>query len=1378
MEDTKNYNIALDIGTNSVGWSVTDDKNNLLSYNKKVLWGARIFDAGETKQTRRTFRSTRRRLDRRRERINLLRQLLKEDIEKVDPYFFIKLDESFKWLEDKTCKPEFESVFKDINYNAKYPTIYHLRNELITKKEKLDIRLVYLAIVHIIKYRGNFLYENLDMNSNNAPEEVISKLNQILNYVKEIKSNEDTELNFDEDIVAEIINILKLQEKSAIKKEKLKDILGVNLKENKDKKIALEQLCNAFIGYNSNISKLFGKEQELKIDFSAELDEDKILEVLTGEEYEIVLDIKAIYDFNVLQKIMKNKSNISEVFKEKFDNYHEDLEFLKYLYRNHAKDKYFDMFRNSNKKTNYYNYNGKNFDKKLPKRTGTKCSLEELYKTINKDLMYNDKEKQFDQLIDTTGSYYSDIDLDKLNRMINRMEEKAFLEKLNTTDNGAIPYQVHRSELEKILENQSNFYNTIKEEKEKIISIMNFRVPYYIGPLNAASKEFAWIVRDDTKIYPWNFEDVVNIEESAEKFIERMTSFCTYLPKEKVVAKQSLLYSKYCVLNELNNISINNKKIDYKLKQLAFNELFKKKKRVTKKEFEKFIKDNNYVLKIENTSGYQNENGFASSLTSYNDMAKIFGEDFVEKNQDKIEDVIKAITLFTERKILKQRIQKILPNLEEEKLNKLQKLKYSGWGKLSKKLLLGLKSKSDNKTIMDKLWDADFNSEEKVIHNMNFMQIINESSFGFKEQIEKEEKESLKSSFSYDDVEDIPCSPAVKRSLWQTIQVVKEIKKVMKCEPTNIFIEFTREDGEKGKTTDNRIKMLKKLYETLNREVLAGYNENVLSDLNKQDEKQTLTDMLYLYYLQNGKCLYSGKTLTISELTQTCEIDHIIPRSYIKDDSFSNRALVLRPENQKKSNGQIPEETINKQFAWWKQLYDCGLMDAKKFKNLTRTQDFRESDKEKFIARQLVETSQTVKYVANILNNVYKNIKVYAIRAKMSSDFRKKYDIIKCRSVNNFHHAHDAYIASIIGNHAVQNGLTQFEYGLKNEAEMKKKINQYLNKNDEIAENSMKSGKKYSDLYGVILNVMDKDESVNIDKIKKAILKNELVNADGEVLKAIPLVTKKVEELTGEFYNQTLYGRNVVNSSKNTYLPVKKELDAKKYGGYTSVNKAYYSMISFVNKKGEMEIKLVGIPIYIEKLVQDKKQTILYYFEQSGYENVKILKNKICKYQRFMDDKGNLLELTSDKYYGSCKELIFDYNIVETLRDIEKKIYLKCTEEEKENFGIKLNNVYDIFIKKIEQEVKEYKREADELKAAKGSFEKLNLEDKSKVILNIMEVTKGTYKDLSKLQNGSKTLSKVFGMRNYFKLSEDLTFIDESVTGIYVKRYKVKDLIK
>ena len=159
----KKYNIGLDIGTNSVGWAVVEsEKQKVLRKGNKKLWGVRLFEEAVSASSRRNFRSTRRRYDRRRYRIKLLKEEFQNEINKVDPIFYQIMKESFYNKNDKVNKTiELNKEEKDFFnfYQKNYPTIYHLRNDLINEDKKFDIRLVYLAIHHIIKYRGSFLVQ-------------------------------------------------------------------------------------------------------------------------------------------------------------------------------------------------------------------------------------------------------------------------------------------------------------------------------------------------------------------------------------------------------------------------------------------------------------------------------------------------------------------------------------------------------------------------------------------------------------------------------------------------------------------------------------------------------------------------------------------------------------------------------------------------------------------------------------------------------------------------------------------------------------------------------------------------------------------------------------------------------------------------------------------------------------------------------------------------------------------------------------------------------------------------------------------------------------------------------------------------------------------
>ena len=70
-QTTMDYYLGLDIGTDSVGWAVTDMGYHVLRRKGKSLWGIRLFDPAQTAAERGGYRRTRRRLQRRKQRIHL-----------------------------------------------------------------------------------------------------------------------------------------------------------------------------------------------------------------------------------------------------------------------------------------------------------------------------------------------------------------------------------------------------------------------------------------------------------------------------------------------------------------------------------------------------------------------------------------------------------------------------------------------------------------------------------------------------------------------------------------------------------------------------------------------------------------------------------------------------------------------------------------------------------------------------------------------------------------------------------------------------------------------------------------------------------------------------------------------------------------------------------------------------------------------------------------------------------------------------------------------------------------------------------------------------------------------------------------------------------
>ena len=170
------------------------------------------------------------------------------------------------------------------------------------------------------------------------------------------------------------------------------------------------------------------------------------------------------------------------------------------------------------------------------------------------------------------------------------------------------------------------------------------------------------------------------------------------------------------------------------------------------------------------------------------------------------------------------------------------------------------------------------------------------------------------------------------------------------------------------------------------------YNENVYKEL-KQYENRLDEEKVYLYFMQNGKSLYTEEKLNLNE-PENLEIDHIIPYSLSDDDSLDNKALVLKDENQKKGN-KIVKETFPQSFSdikminYWKNLKKVGLISEKKYNNLQKN-NVNDILTKGFINRQLVETRQIVKSVANLILDYYnEQIDVIEVKASLSTSVRK-----------------------------------------------------------------------------------------------------------------------------------------------------------------------------------------------------------------------------------------------------------------------------------------------------------------------------------------------------------------------------------------------------
>ena len=1293
MSIVRNYNIGLDIGTTSVGFSVVDDENyKIIRKGNKALWGVSLFEEAKTAEERRNFRSTRRRYDRRRYRIKLLQEEFNDEINKIDKNFFQKLQES-KYNEKDNQNKKIKLTKEEKNlikqYNDKYKTIYHLRDRLIKDSSKEDIRLVYLAIHHIIKYRGNFLYSNASFNTNNLniKEKVKEFLDSIQNSVIKLEIPEDYK------------TIIDLNKLSDLLLSPSKNDIKVGIKEiflNLTNKQFSTELGKALVGNNFSINRLFMLDLEdvkLEINFNGTDYDDKYneLENLLGEKIESLELLKELYDTIFLKRLFKgsNNSSISQLMVQRYNQHKKDLQLLKGIFNNNRK-LYNQLLRTEKEPCLYELY------------INNKKTNEDFIKELKKLL-----EKLFSSDCKIEQQYIDEYELS----MKDRMDNGDFLPRITDTENGKYPYQLNKDELIKIIENQGKYYpfllNKTDDGTYRIVKLLEFKIPYYVGPLVSSEKsDFAWMERkvDNVKITPYNFDEVIDKEKTAEKFIKRMISHCTYLLDEYALPNNSIYYSRYKVLNELKQIKVNDKILTNNQQQQIIKELFEKTNgTITNKKFIDYLHNQSDFKMYDEITvrGYSADNKFANNLQSYYDFFGpngIFeGTDYKEEDADQI---IEWVSIFDDKDILENKVRNAYSDLSDKKIKAILTKKYSGWGNLSKKLLSTKyykdKETETYKSILDLMQETD----------ENFMQIINNDEYNFQKMIRENNKIKETDKITYDVVEPLATSPATKKGIYQALKIVYEIVNYMGYEPKNIMIEMARSEEEK-KRKDDRKKYLQELYKKQSKEI-DNYN-NLIKELN---EHEIDNQKLFLYFIQEGKCLYSGRPLNIEDL-KSYEIDHIIPRTLIKDDSIDNKALVIRECNQKKAASYVlPREYRNEQNKkWWTRLKKIGLISPKKFHNLVRDK-YSDEDIAGFINRQLVETRQITKHVANILNNYYKNTKVVYLKANLSHNYRERYDLFKFRDINDYHHAHDAYLAAVLGKYK--------------EKYMKRNINFEMVK--ELNDRLRELGQYKSLKYGYVINSLDDNVSDIVNQLTNNLVdeKTGEVYFDAKEFNEIVkntlyrndiLVSRKTEIRSGKFFKETIYPKGKGN------IAIKENMPVDLYGGYSNMETSYLCLVKYKEKT-----KLIGIPINIAvKSVKDnlvKVNFIKEHLKLKGNEDVTILKDKIPYEIELLYKNQNVYV----KGYG-IKNKVCEISNARQLK-IKKDYMIKWSK----TLAYMLNNIKeyeadalkysDDIIKYLLSLESEYPLFANEIKKIKAGLDLsvLTLQDKQKIIIELFKL--------------------------------------------------------
>lgn len=502
---------------------------------------------------------------------------------------------------------------------------------------------------------------------------------------------------------------------------------------------------------------------------------------------------------------------------------------------------------------------------------------------------------------------------------------------------------------------------------------------------------------------------------------------CEIYRDEDVAAKGTYTSEWATIYQKINNLSIicggDRRRLSNEERQIAV-ELAKKVEKVTYKAFRKAIKlDDDYRFSALNYSEKKksdkkkNEGESKSDVVEINDVVDSLacedkGEFITAKNSNKIvkalndnlksdieliDEIAEICTKYKSENLFRSAIaeSKIIGGrLDEETIEKLSKIDMKGYGHLSLHVLREiLPYLEEGMVYSDAMQKAGHNHSEHNFEKQKFL--------GTKEV--------------YDAIGGVT-SPVVKRALSQTVKVIDAVIRQYGS-PYAINIELAR---DMSMTKDERDKLKKE------NDARAAKNEAIRENIAKLNAMPNSTNVLKykLYEEQDHKCAYSMETLDINHLFEDgyYEIDHIIPYSRSFDDSFNNKVLVLKRENQNKRNSTPVEyfERIGREYdevlAFWKAVYQ--KRNRKKLEFLQK----KEINESEWKNRALNDTRYASRMLANLIKDYLlfdekskdKYGRVETVKGAITSYLRRFWGVQKIREDGDKHHAVDAAIIACV----------------------------------------------------------------------------------------------------------------------------------------------------------------------------------------------------------------------------------------------------------------------------------------------------------------------------------------------------------------------------
>ncbi|TRX27615.1 type II CRISPR RNA-guided endonuclease Cas9 [Flavobacterium franklandianum] len=492
--------------------------------------------------------------------------------------------------------------------------------------------------------------------------------------------------------------------------------------------------------------------------------------------------------------------------------------------------------------------------------------------------------------------------------------------------------------------------------------------------------------------------DITIFYQRKLKSQKHLVSFCEFEKGHKAIPKSSPLFQEFRIWQNINNIEFKKSKEVYaigeELKQIISQELLFK-ENMTDNQFIKFIISQCKLEKADYSINFKKIEGNRTNTEIYKAFEKILiseGYDELDISNLETEEIKKIIKsafsdleintdiLDFDPKIQENKFDKqpyyqlwhLLYSAEEDEFLKKSLMSKFGFKENHIPFLLNINLQADYgslsakaiKKILPHLMDGHIYDKACLMVGYNHSSSLTTEQNNdrvLKETLELLKKNSLR-------------NPVVEKILNQMINVINAIMKDPAMgKPDEIRVELARELKNNNEQRSDMTKAINK--STAEHEEIRKllHNEFGISRVTRNDIIR-----YKLWKETDGISLYTGKTIEPSKLfTKDYDIEHIIPKSRLFDDSFSNKTVCERNLNIEKSNKTaysfLQEKLSPEEFDQFekrvKSLFG-KISRTKQNKLLMADNEIPEG----FIARQLRETQYIAKKAKEILLEVSRNV--------------------------------------------------------------------------------------------------------------------------------------------------------------------------------------------------------------------------------------------------------------------------------------------------------------------------------------------------------------------------------------------------------------------